>query len=187
MPIYKVYTGLVAPTKKVHRTEEEMAYAMSCSSTSPGLGMISPDTVFREKGTPEGFESEDITKAMRYANTLRKMSIYGGVWVEYEDDYGVRKVEYVHSDYCLYFNGVDRQQFIEGDDLLALKNLAEQMAKEERTRWHGFEIFDYYAGGRLLWRLGYLEWQEKQNAKRNAWAVAVFLLLALTVHTLLTR
>ncbi|MCQ2219134.1 MAG: hypothetical protein MJZ33_11775 [Paludibacteraceae bacterium] len=185
MAIYKVYVGKVGPTREVHRTREELEFVSSQNDTSADYDEVSPSSVFYEQGEPEGFESEDITAVMRYANTLRKMCIYGGVWIEYDDANGVRKIEYVHSDYCLYFKGVNSQKFIEGDDFLALRNMAEEMAKEEKVEWHSFEIFNYYAGGRLMWRLGYRDWVEKQNSKRNFWACVVFLLFVFVVHYML--
>lgn len=185
MANFKVYTGNVSPTLARHRTEEEYAFWLTHSSTEADLDEVTPEMIFREEGTPEGFESETLYEAMRYANTLRKMAIYEGVWIEFRNEYGVRKIEYVHSDYLLHFKSADCQEFIEGDDFNSLRNLAQEMAKEQQGVWGSFEIYDYYSGGRLLWRLGYREWQEKENARRNFWAVMVFLLFVFVVHYLL--
>ena len=115
MATYKVYTGSSFPTRERHRTEEELAYFSALGESSPEYEEVRPESLFLEKGTPEGFESEDFMEAMRYANALRKMFIYSGVWVEYEDAEGVRKIEYVHSDHCLRFRSTHDQEFIEGD------------------------------------------------------------------------
>ncbi len=187
MATYKVYTGSSFPTRERHRTEEELAYFSALGESSPEYEEVRPESLFLEKGTPEGFESEDFMEAMRYANALRKMFIYSGVWVEYEDAEGVRKIEYVHSDHCLRFRSTHDQEFIEGDDLLYLKNLATQMAKERKDKWICFEIFDFYAGGRILWRMGYWDWIRKQNAKRDLWACVVFLFFVFLVHYILIR
>lgn len=187
MAIYKVYTGKESPTREVHRTEEEYIFSLSRNAAADEWDEVPPNSVFRGEGVPEGFESETLFEAVRYANTLRKMSIYGGVWVEYLDDFGVRKIEYIHSDYCLYFEGDGVREFIEGDDFLSLRNLAEEMASGQSGTWRAFEIFDFYSGGRLLWRLAYRDWMEKENSRRNFWAVVVFLLMIFVAHYFLTH